>query len=380
MNTNQKIFSQLFQNSKDILSFIEGKNVGLLICFYGSDFDYTELYNTLKSTKIPFVGCMDIARLSNTQYHFETTSVAVMTISEDILEKVGIIAYDMRKTISSESMFQTSEQKYKNLLNKLEFNLAAPDMEREFTINILYGLQSANSILSAQNKVSLFLQSVGGSSGGKLDFKSSSVISSRGMGAIGATAVIRLKPEYSFLIDRTSSFEQMEGKLVVTKLASPRYILELNHRPAAQEYARAIGKPVSGLNPAIYAMYTLGVEPGDGERLITSIMKDDGKDGLMTYNDLLDGTSLNIYKAMNQHDNRLEKLKSLSKQNLLGYISFDCVLCYLARETNEEIETIASLYEEILPNIPKIGFGTFSENFCGANVNQTETYLSIIKR
>ncbi|MBP7283087.1 MAG: FIST C-terminal domain-containing protein [Leptospiraceae bacterium] len=377
---NQYISSQLFKNSNEIPSFIEGKNAGLIICFYGADFDYTTLYNTLKNTGIPFIGCMDIARLSNSKYYFETDSVAVMTISKDILEKVGVIAFDMRKTTSNEAMHHASRDEYSKVLTKLGFDVSSPDMEREFSINILYGLQSANSALSAQNEVSLFLQSVGGSSGGKLDFKSSSVICSKGMGAIGATAVIRLKPEYSFLIDRTSSFDTMEGRLVVTKLAAPRHILELNHKPAAEEYARMVGKSVSELSPTVYATYTLGIEPGDGERLITSIMKDDGKSGLLTYNDLLEGTSLNIYKARLQYDERKSKLDSIKKQNLLGYISFDCVLCYITREANQEIETIASMYEDILPDVPKIGFGTFGENFCGANVNQTETYLAIIKK
>ena len=307
MYKNQYISSQLFHNSSEIPSTIQDKNPGLILCFYGADFDYTTLFHTLKKTGIPFLGCMDIARLSNSEYHFETNSVAVMTISKEILEKVGIIAYDMRKTTSNHSMYQSSKDEYQRILKKLGFDLSSPDMERDFSINLLFGLQSANSVLSAQNEVSLFQQTVGGSSGGKLDFVSSSVISSKGMGSIGATAVIRLKPEYYFLIDRASSFDPMEGKLAVTKLASPRYILELNNRPAAEEYARVIGKSTSDLGAAVYAMYTLGIEPGDGEKLITSIMKDDGNTGLLTYNDLLEGTHLNIYKAKLQYQDRLAK-------------------------------------------------------------------------
>ena len=101
MYKNQYISSQLFHNSSEIPSTIQDKNPGLILCFYGADFDYTTLFHTLKKTGIPFLGCMDIARLSNSEYHFETNSVAVMTISKEILEKVGIIAYDMRKTTSN---------------------------------------------------------------------------------------------------------------------------------------------------------------------------------------------------------------------------------------------------------------------------------------
>jgi hypothetical protein len=44
------------------------------------------------------------------------------------------------------------------------------------------------------------------------------------------------------------------------------------------------------------------------------------------------------------------------------------------------VERIASLYQEVFPSVPKIGFGTFSENFCGANVNQTETMIAFLKK
>ena len=57
------------------------------------------------------------------------------------------------------------------------------------------------------------------------------------------------------------------------------------------------------------------------ERLITSIMKDDGKNGLLTYNDLSLGTSLNIYKAKPQYEDRFQ-IKIDPKQNLLGLYFF----------------------------------------------------------
>ena len=159
---NQYISSEIFQNTNEIPSYLEEKNAGLILCFYGADYDYTNLYNTLKKTGVPFLGCMDIARLVNSSYYFETNSVAVMVISKDILEKVGVIAYDMRKTTSNHTMYQSSKDEYLQLLTKLGFDMNSPDMEREFSINIVYGLQSANSVLTAQNEVNLFLQTVGG--------------------------------------------------------------------------------------------------------------------------------------------------------------------------------------------------------------------------
>ena len=126
MNQNQYISSELFHDTNEILTHIENKNPGLVLCFYGADFDYTTLYNILKKTGVPFLGCMDIARLSNSGYHFETTSVAVMTISKDILEKVGVIAYDMRKTTSNQTMYQASKDEYTKSLTKLGFDFSSP--------------------------------------------------------------------------------------------------------------------------------------------------------------------------------------------------------------------------------------------------------------
>jgi hypothetical protein len=105
-------------------------------------------------------------------------------------------------------------------------------------------------------------------------------------------------------------------------------------------------------------------------------MKDDAT-GLITYNDVIIGTKFNLYKSKKQEQDRINGLKKIADKNIIGFISFDCILCYLARNTLDEVNVIAKVYEDVLPGIPKIGFGTFSENICGVNVNQTETYLAV---
>ncbi|MCB1160041.1 MAG: FIST C-terminal domain-containing protein, partial [Leptospiraceae bacterium] len=269
--------------------------------------------------------------------------------------------------------------KYLSSLKNSGIDRNSPDMEREFVINLLYGLASANPVLEAQSEISLFLQTVGGSSGGKLDFIHSEVMTNGMKGKIGASAIIRLKKDYKMVIDRISSFEQVKGSLKVTALENPRHIRELNGKPALDEYLSSVGETKDNLSASLFARYTLGIEPGDGEKLITSIMKDDGKGGLLTYNDLVEGTELNIYSAKSQEADRKSQLQSLKSLEPIIYISFDCVLCYLARNAMDEKEKIAKLYSENLPNTGVMGFGTFSENICGANVNQTETFLAIYK-
>jgi hypothetical protein len=368
-----------FKDLDSIDGVLDARKVGLIICFYGANYPYQELYEKLKYSKIPFLGCMDFARMEDGIYNFDEESAAMIVFQKKIFSTVEIVAYDMRNSSSSYSIQLSARDQFEAAFRKTDIKKGTPDLEKEFAIHLLYGLQSGNPPLNACSELSMFLQSVGGSSGGKLDFKHSSVICSKGYGAIGATALIRLAPEYSMLIERVSSFEKVHETLRVTAIDGPRQILEFNGKPAAEEYARLIGKSISSLGPAVFADYTLGMEPGDDEKLITSIMKKNDDLSLITYNDVSLGTEFNLFKAALQFENRKNKLASLPIDKLVGYISFDCVLCYLTRDSNDEIEKISELYQDMLPQIPKIGFGTFSENFCGANVNQTETILAIYK-
>lgn len=354
-------------------------DAGLILCFYGASYDHEALFRELKATGIPFAGSMDTGRLLDDKYLLEEDSAVAITLSKEILEGVTVYCHDMRSRLSYDAIRVTAKEMFTAALKKLNIDPANPDVERTVAINLLYGLQSANPVLEGQAATSLFFQSVGGSSGGKLDFKKAPVICSQGFGALAVTVIVKLKENFKFASDLTTSFEKEDAHLEVTKLAGPRHILELNGKPAAQAYAEAIGKSSDNLQPEDFALYTLGLEPGDGERLITSIMKGDGSGGLLTYNDAREGTTFTLYKAVSQVDDRQGKFARLTDSEVVGLISFDCVLCYLARGAHDEVQSVADMYSRALPDIPKAGFGTFSENYCGANVNQTETFLAILK-
>lgn len=356
------------------------KESKFIITFFGSDFDYVSLYDQLKKSKIPFIGCMDTGRLFNNKYFLDSTSAVLMSFSKEVIKQVRIFAVDMRTSNSYDIIRTATKEQFLRTLTKMNIDPANPDIQRYFGINLLYGLQSANPYLEGQIEGSLYFQTVGGSAGGKFDFKNAPVISSLGYGNIGVTAIIELQPNYYYKTDLTTSFQKLDTSLKVTKIASPRHILELNGNKASEEYARILNLNVEDLTPNVFSKYTLGIETGDGERLITSIQKLDGSGGFFTYNDVSEDLSFHIYEAISQQEPRRKKLESLKSEKLICFLSFDCVLCYLSRNALGEVEKIANLYEEIFPNVPKIGFGTFSENFCGANVNQTETFLAIFEK
>ena len=358
----------------------EAPDTALLLVFFGASFDFKTLSDRLGELGVPFVGCMDTGRLHDDHYYLDETSAVAMRLSRDVVEAVHIVAYDMRPAVGPDAVRAGARALFRHGLESLGISQDNPDVERTFAINLLYGLTSANPVLEGQHEVSMFFQTVGGSSGGRLDFKSAPVISSRGRGAIGATAVVKLRPEFRYVMDLTTSYEKLDQSLEVTALVSPRHISEFNGRPAAEEYARQLNLSVGQVTPTTYATYTLGRDTGDGERLITSIQQAAADGGLLTYNDARVGTTFNLYRALSQLEARKDRLREVAARNVVGFISFDCVLCYLGRNARDEVETIARNYSESMPGVPKIGFGTFSENFCGANVNQTETFLAIYRR
>ncbi len=377
---NKYVKTSSSNSIEELKDKIIDKNTALFLCFFGSDCDSNDIYETLKNTNTKFLGCMDSGRLIDNKYLLDTKTIVGISISKDVIKSVEIGCVDMGEGQSKEIIDKKSREELKKLAESIDVNLDNPDMERDLIINLVYGLNSATPYLDGQTAISWSLQSVGGSSGGKTDFVKTDVLYNDGVGKYGVFALLKLNDKFAYTLGRVSSFDEVPTEeLKVTKLANPRHILELNNKPATEEYKRNIGHK-GNLTPEIFANYTLGLEPGDGEKLITSIMKDDGKTGLLTYNDVVEGTQFKLFKAKSQKSEREKMLSELKQKELIGYISFDCILCYLARNSLNEVEPIANVYNSNLKNLPRVGFGTFSENIGGANINQTETYLAFYKK
>ncbi|MBF0564665.1 MAG: FIST C-terminal domain-containing protein [Nitrospirae bacterium] len=370
-------------SGKDINRVVDeiiGKDTLFILLFYGADANVESIYDALKKSGKYFLGCMDSARFLDKQYSDDTQNIAAMSFSSKLFSDYAFDIVDVSENRSREQIREESYKKFYNAAKGTSIDLSNPEMKRDFAINLVYGLNSATPFLEGQTRAGMMLQTVGGSSGGKADLLVSNVISHGGIGKMGAFFLGRLAEGFEFFIDHTSSFDRLPGKqLVVTKLSNHCHILEFNNLPAAREYASVLGISVNNLSPEIFATYTFGIEPSKDDRLITGIMKQDEGLGLITGNDVVDGSVFNVYKATDQLPDRLSKLNLLKNKNLIAYISFDCTFCYLSRKSTCSVDKMANLYADRLPNVPIIGFGTFGENFCGANIHQTETFIAIYK-
>lgn len=363
-----------------VISKVVDKDTSFVLFFYGAEVDETVLYEKLKNTGLPFIGCMDAGRLLNDSYYHDTKTISAMSFSKGLFESTAFGLVDMSDPTNRDKITNDSQTSLINAAKEVGIDINYPDMKRDFCINLVYGLSSATPYLNGQVNACMMLQTVGGSSGGKTDFLHTSVMSHLGMGKIGAFVLVRLADGFEFAMNRVTSFEPVSDvKLIVTALKNERHIVEFNNRPAQEQYCSLLSIEPDKLNPEIFSLFTLGMEPGDGELLITSIQNKDKNGGFFTYNDVVIGTEFRLYKAVDQFEKRLSMLKRLKDRDVVGYISFDCILCYLARNAMHRVDDIAKLYADNLLHVPKIGFGTFSENICGVNINQTETYLAILK-
>lgn len=371
---NLPIYTCVTRYSDELISELVTHDTSLILCFYGSDFNYVELYEKLKKTGKHFMGCMDTGRFLNGNYHLDNYTAVGISFPTSIIESVEIISINMDS--NDESIYKDCYKSVKNALHNMKIDPRNPDLEREFAIDFIYGLNSPAPILEAQNRVSLYLPVIGGESGGKLDFSKSNVMCDKGFGKIGAITVVRLNHNYRYELNMTSAFARETGKLCVTGIKNSRHILEFNNKPALDEYLDIVKIQKEQLNINTYANFTLGLETGYGEKFITSIMKESDS-SLITYNDVKVGTCYGIYRATSQLHARSEKLYQLKDKRVIAYLSFDCVLCYAVRDSNSQVEEIGMLYEKELPGIPKIGFATFGEIISGTSVNQTETSIAI---
>jgi hypothetical protein len=364
-----------------IVKDITESDTALILVFYGIDSDEDKINRTLKNTKLNFIACRDSGRMCNSGYLLDKKTISAISFSSYIFKKIAFECIDMSEERTRDEIRSQSAEKLIKAAESISLDLNNIDMKKDFIVNILYGSTSATPVLEGQTSDSIMLQSVGGSSGGPLDFSVTNVISHLGEGKIGIFALIKLNDEFEFDIGRVSSFDKISNlQMVATKLENPRLIREFNYKPASDEYSMALFNEIKELTPELLSLYSIGIEPGDDEILVTSIVRQQPDKSLFTTNDILEGSAFNVYKSKDMLENRSKMLDSLlKKKDMIAFISFDCTWCYLARNQTCTVDSITRLYNSKLEGIPKIGFATWGEIYNGVCVNQTETYLALYK-
>lgn len=215
---------------------------------------------------------------------------------------------------------------------------------------------------------------VGGSAGGKLDFKNTYLYDGKQILENHALiAFLKLAPGRAYSIFKTQNFKKT-GKSFVVMGADP------NRRTASgvleggeiKPFASAVAKALNTSPANVMSMMTkhsFGIEVG-GDLFVRSVAGIDAQSGVVSFFcDVNSGDRLELLEATDFVDQTRRDLASFlrDKPPAIGAILNDCILRRLNNET--QLRNMSGMWP-----MPVAGFSTFGELF-GININQTLTAI-----
>ncbi len=263
----------------------------------------------------------------------------------------------------------------RDLMDRLEDAAPSATGQDRFAFLLVDGLSVREELLAYSLQEALGeIPVVGGSAGDGLGFGSTHVYSSGRF--LGNSAVLALvSTPLRVKTFKTQHFVPTEQRLVVTEaVPSRRVVKEINGLPAAEEYARILGVPVTELSPTRFAGSPLVVLI-DGADYVRSIQKVNPDGSLTFYCAIERGV---VLRAANGVDLVTNLERALDRVTMeigppLLVLACDCIL----RKLEIAQGGLEDAVRDILRRHNAVGFNTYGEQYCGVHVNQTLTGIAL---
>jgi len=253
--------------------------------------------------------------------------------------------------------------------------LKSADPKKSFCLFLVDGLSMLEERVVANINGHLNgIPLIGGSAGDNLSFAHSYVYHN-GAFYENAAVLAHVQTDLPFKPFRIQHFEPTDAKLVITDADGPsRIVKEINGEPAAEEYARTVGKTVDQLNPSVFAANPVMLKIG-GEYFVRSIANVTPEGYIKFFCAIDEGLVLTIGKPLNMTQNLQENLNKIASDvpNLRMIFGCDCIL----RRIELQEKQLLNEAKVILQNFPFFGFSTYGEQYGGVHVNQTLTALAL---
>ena len=221
------------------------------------------------------------------------------------------------------------------------------------------------------------IQVVGGSAGDGMSFGATWILFN-GEVHSNAAVLLLVSTELPCRLFKCNSFEPTAIKLVVTEAdIEKRVVREFNAEPAALEYARIIGVPLSELNGYTFAAHPVIVRV-DGDYYARSIQRAN-EDGSLTFFCAIDeGLVLTAAGRLDTLGVVEDMFRTTEAElgEVSVYLGFDCVHRRLDAEQRQITRELADLYRR--HNV--VGFNTYGEQYRSMHLNQTFSGLAIGRR
>lgn len=251
-----------------------------------------------------------------------------------------------------------------------------PNFAHEFAFLVVDGTSEREDILAEViahgiGNVPLF----GGSAGDGTRFHRSLIATSgRTMERAAVLTLVRTEcPVQVFSFDHLEPGEQ---RMVVTK-ADPdrRVVMEINASPAAQEYARLLGKDRDHLDPFTFAAHPLVVRVG-GSYFVRSIQRVTEDGHLKFFSAIDEGVVLTVAKLKDMAQELANDFEGLTRgRELDTVLACDCVLRRIAAEQSQRARDVS----RVLAQHKVVGFSTYGEQVGGMHVNLTMTGVALFR-
>jgi hypothetical protein len=238
-----------------------------------------------------------------------------------------------------------------------------------FAILLTDGLTRNEDLLAANLMATLGdVPIVGGSAGDDLTFAHTAVYHDGKFQANRATVTL-VRTDAPFRILRLQHHETTDTILVATDVdADRRIIRELNGRPAAPEYARAVGADLADIGPTTFSTHPLLLNAG-GSSWIRSIAAVHDDQSLSMFARVDVGDVLRLGRPVGMMDKLAERFDAVRTElgSISATLTFDCIL----RRLEFEERGLADEVGAFLVQHRAIGFSTYGEQFNGMHMNQT---------
>lgn len=356
--------------AQDLARQLISPYLGFVLFFCSAQYDLPALSYALEQSfgGVCLVGCTTAGEISADGYGrgcisaigFDHRHFSVASVLVDEMERFSL--YDAQELVE-------------NLVRDCRSNAVAPIKDHSFALTLLDGLSSREELVLAALSAALgSIPHFGGSAGDDNHLTHTHVYDG-GQFHNGAAVVVLINTHLDFEVFTTHHLQPSTQKLVVTKVDSDsRRVLELNAEPAAQEYARLIGRHVDELDMHLFASHPLAVKIS--ERYYPRAIQQSNADQSLTfYCAVENGIVLTAMHTTSLLDNVQQLFSGLNERlgEPLITIGCDCFLRRLEIDTKGGQQAI----EQVLQEQNVIGFNTYGEQFNGMHINQTFTGVAI---
>jgi hypothetical protein len=358
------------QAAQEFHRAVSQPDLALVVFFCSSHYDLDALGSELRQLfgATPVLGCTSAGEIGPGGYREHSLCGASFS-ADQFMATLGHL--DQLQTFE----FTQGREFARGLLQQQQLQAPGATSLNTFALLLIDGLSAqeepvASSVHEALGRIQL----VGGSAADDLLLVRTQVYCD-GHFAPDRAALALLTTPLPFRCFKIQHFVPTDTKLVVTAAdVTRRLVTELNGRPAAEEYARAIGVPVKELSREHFAASPVLVLIG-GEVYVRSIQQAHADGGLSFFCAIDEGLVLRVARGEDIVANACASLEAVRAElgEFQAVIGCDCFLRKLEIDRMQRADQVSQLVRQNR----MIGFNTYGEQFCGVHVTQTLTGVAI---